>query len=579
MTLAAFTRKISQFTAALAWLSLPVLFVLQPGYTQERDLGPDKTVYVRPATADDFINAVAPAAQMNCAQGDAFSSCTLTDIVSTDKAQNMRSDSLTEPSIAINPKKCNGGGDKCSEFVITTIDAVDDWSSLPICKDSKVANQTCAPLWRSTDGGTSWTKLFQLPPPPGITTGNCPCDSTLDYLRDGTLTGTFLLKDKNVYTGTTADATDWTKWQWRAAAAKTQKTNMVGTTTDQPWILVNPSGLQDMIYVGYDKTQPSPQEEARVAVSSGMALPDFKNDNSAGNETNGGVLNPGLRMTGDGGRMPYPIYTIFQLDGNIADRGTHTVSYVLNRSKTLGLNQAPQIAWPLGSSSNGCDDADPKNPLTPCIISKHKSDQPGPSAQDFKFGAVNALKGGIDHIATDPGNGDIYAVYGDRDAATGSNTLEVLRMGNNGKGGIKGIGGPTIVTPTPVQAALPSIAVTSNGTVGVLYDTFDGCSKSDVKTDPTCTGNAATLPVFTAHLALSTDHAQTFTDYKLVKFLAPMPHNNQNDQRELGDFQQLRAVGNTFYGSFSANGAVFARQCGGAACAISDVVFLKAVLK
>ncbi len=67
---------------------------------------------------------------------------------------------------------------------------------------------------------------------------------------------------------------------------------------------------------------------------------------------------------------------------------------------------------------------------------------------------------------------------------------------------------------------------------------------------------------------------------RFVSFLAPQQYNrNDTSQRELGDFQQLRAVGNTFYGSFSANGAVFARQCGANTCAISDAIFLKATLK
>ncbi len=477
---------------------------------QDMDTGPDKNVYVRPALPQDFINSAVPAARMNCEQREAFSSCTVTDIVSTDAAQRAIVDALTEPSIAVNPTKCNGAGDQCTELVIATIDANDDWRAGhgKACKDSNNADKICTPIWHSTDGGTTWTKRYTVPPPPMVMTDNCPCDTTLDYLRAGTLVATFLAGPDSghraVYTGTTTNPADSKAWMWRAPGGTAQKTNLNGTSTDQPWALVNPAGAQDMTYVAYDKLVPSPQEEARVSVSAGTNPPDFKNDNVSGNETNGGVLNPGLRLIGDGGRMPFPIYSIFQLDGNIADRGTHTVSYILSRSTTLGLNQPPQPAWRLRISSAGCDDADFTKPTVPppCLIARHQSDQPGPTAQGFKFGAVNALKGGIDHMAVDPNNGDLYAVYGDRDAGTGSNALEILRLGSNGVGGIKALGGPTIITPTPVQAALPSVAVTANGTVGVLYDTFDGCSKTNVRTDPLCNSHADTFPIFTAHLGL-----------------------------------------------------------------------------
>jgi hypothetical protein len=162
----------------------------------------------------------------------------------------------------------------------------------------------------------------------------------------------------------------------------------------------------------------------------------------------------------------------------------------------------------------------------------------------------------------DPGTGDVFVVYGDRDG-NGNNLLFVDRLGSNGTGGIKITGGPTIISPVPGQAALPSIAVANDErkTVGVLYDTADG--------DDAATG----LPKFTAHFTMSRDHGATFTELFSFSFLSPAKDNGVRTQRVLGDFQQLKAVGDTFYGAFTANGAAFGRPF-----ANNDPAFFKVIV-
>ena len=91
-----------------------------------------------------------------------------------------------------------------------------------------------------------------------------------------------------------------------------------------------------------------------------------------------------------------------------------------------------------------------------------------------KFGTVNALLGGVDHAAVDPNNGDVYYVYGNRDVGTGNDRLAIRRIQDNGGGGVT-VGPENFVTGQ-VEAAIPSVAVVSNGTVGVFYYTFDGFS-------------------------------------------------------------------------------------------------------
>ena len=66
--------------------------------------------------------------------------------------------------------------------------------------------------------------------------------------------------------------------------------------------------------------------------------------------------------------------------------------------------------------------------------------------------------------------------------------------------------------------------------------------------------------VVTTHLARSHDGGATFDDTKLVTFSA-VEQENPDDarQRPLGDYQQLLAVGDTFQGVSTTNGAAFGR--------------------
>src|ERR1051326_5612428 len=172
------------------------------------------------------------------------------------------------------------------------------------------------------------------------------------------------------------------------------------------------------------------------------------------------------------------------------------------------------------------------------IVANADSTQPTP-----KFGSVNALLGGVDHATVDPNNGDVYYVYGNRDTGTGNDRLAIRRIQDNGGGGVT-VGPENFVTGQ-VEAAIPSVAVLSNGTVGVFYYTFDGLSGG--------------IPSFSAHLAQSSDQGVTFTDQVLLTFLSSATDNGNNRQRVLGDYMQMKAVSNCFFGSFTGNGVPFGR--------------------
>jgi len=478
-----------------------------------KDSPPDTTPYARALVPEDFapggVNTLTPDLFVR----DVVVSNTNANLTNTDTSND------GEPSIAINPSNTN-------EIVITAFSG--NWNPN-------------APLWHSLDGGSTWTERFTIPPPPGVTTGNCPCDQAVDFGRANTTSGTFLVSD--IFSGTTTNPANAASWNWFLSSGNAVRTNSVGPgNVDQPWLLVNrdtATASQDNVYVAYDDFGGAP--DMRVAVALGTNPPNFVRDNQSGTSGGSGIINPGNRLAVDP-RNGF-VYDLFQqANGNGAGTvdssgGSYNIKYFLNRSTDGGQT------WSLNGNSGGIQvaNADSKQGINPGATFSMGNCT---SNNTYKFGTVNALLGGVDHAAVDPSNGDVYYVFGNRDSGTGNNRLSIIRLTDNGSGGLN-VGSPTFVTGQ-VQAALPSVAVTSNGVVGVLYTQFDGVSGGGT-------------PMFSTHLALSEDQAATFSDFVLESFLSSANDSGACRQRVLGDYQQVKAVGNTFYGVFTGNGAPFGR--------------------
>jgi hypothetical protein len=464
---------------------------------------PDNNNYSRPAIpADRPISISSHTAFIR----DTIISNTNANLATTDTSND------GETSIAINPANPN-------EIVISAF--AGSWG----------AN---APIFHSTDAGATWTKQFTIPAPPGITTGviGCPCDQTFDYGRGGRLSGTFLAGD--LFSGTSTNPAQAASWGWfllppaNTVTQRTNTTNAVGNP-DQPWLLVNrdpTTAAQDNVYVAYDDFTQNPVT-MRVAVALGTNPPNFTVDNQAG--VSGGPINPGLRMAADprNGTM----YVLWQESPNAGQGGSRNINYRLNRSTDAGAT------WTLNGNAGGI------------IVANADSTQPWP-----KFGGVNALLGGVNHAAVDPTNGDLYYAYGSRDNATGNDRLAIRRITT--AGGTMTVGAENFVTGQ-VEAAIPSVAINSNGVVGVFYYTFDGIS---APVPPATTG----FPIFTAHFARSTNQGQTFTDLTLLTSLSPARDTCAtagctDRQRVLGDYMQVKSVGTAFFGAFTGNGAALGR--------------------
>lgn len=485
-------------------VSVPGRPVADPGGLDTRSQPLDNRSYNRPVTRGDATARTALPA--GYALRDTIVSNTDPNLTNTDT----QSDS--EPYLAIN-------GGNANEIVIDGFNS--SW------------NSGNGALLRSTDGGSNWTKVFTVPRPTGTPATGCPCDQVYDFDRSQRLLGTILDEVSNsgdVYTGSTSNAGSAASWLWRASAGVAQKTdNPGGNDVDQPWLRVTRSptnSSQDFAYVAYDDFSAS---QLKVGVSNAANPPNFTTTSTIGAVTN--FVNPGTRLAPN--HANGTMYAVYQFATAMNADGSVHVLYGLNRSTDGG------VTWSLNGSSTGI------------AFVQADSNQPSP-----KFGTVNALLGGVDSVNVDPTTGDVYIVYGIKDANTGNNRLAIVRLVSNGTGGLK-VSSNNFMTGQ-VTAALPSVAVADNGTIGVLYDTFDGF-------------NGSGFPVFSAHLAQSTNHGVGFSDVTLQTFTSPAKDNGDPRQRVLGDYQALRVLGNNFYGTFTANGASFGRPFNN-----TDAIFIKA---
>jgi uncharacterized repeat protein (TIGR01451 family) len=513
----AFACFLTLIAVLLVIVPLPTSRSQQKEPAMEKNSPPDTTPYARPAIPEDYAPGGHPALPQLELPTAIFPTASVRDLVVSNTNPNLTNTDMAndgEPSIAINPSNTN-------EIVITAFSGSLGGNAI---------------LWHSLDGGVTWTRQATIPAPPGVpgflSCGGNVCDQTVDYGRGNQMSGTFLT-NVDIYSGTTTDPTMSNAWNWLLAMGVAQRTNAVTSTRiDQPWLLVDrdpATSTQDDVYVAYDDLTTNNE---RVAVSLGTNPPNFVRDNVSG-MTGGGFVNPGHRLAVDPNNGA--VYSLWQVRNGAGDDGTHNISYRLNRSTDGGQN------WTLNGMAGGITVATADSTQA-CTAGCG----PGCTNNTFKFGTVNALLGGVLHATVDPTNSDVYYVYGNRDSVTNNNRLAIRRLTSDGMGGLN-VGAEVFVTGQ-VQAALPSVAVASDGTVGVLYTQFDGLSPM------------SNIPMFSVHFAMSIDQGQTFpTDLVLENFLSSATDDGTCRQRVLGDYQQVKAVGTTFYGVFTGNGVPFGR--------------------
>jgi hypothetical protein len=429
----------------------------------------------------------------------------------------------TQTSIAVNPQNPN-------EILITTASGI--WTAMP--------PGSTAPWWHSTDGGQTWTKRFTIPQPPGHNVVGCPCYETIDFGRNNRVFGTFRT-GAQIFSGGSSNAASAAAFLYHAPGGITQRTNVNGLgLPDNPRLLVNrdpASPFQDNVYVAYANFSTTPVD-LRVSTALGSFPPNFVRDVRVG--TSAGAINPGLRLAVDP-RTGW-VYTVWQtcIGPCAIDTDPKNIDYRLNRSRDGGAT------WDFDLSGTR--------------VSVGASSQPLP-----KFGTVNRLHGGVLHAAVDPRNSEVYVVYGvSLGPGAPTNRLALRKLTPDQIT----MPGPERSLPTHgLSQAIPAVAVADNGVVGVFHYSFDGLSPG------------SSLPIFTAWLDMSDDQGVTWTSRALMTFLAPfpdscpvgaLPDDPCQNQSTLGHFMQMKAVGNTFYGAFTANGVPFGRPFG-----TTDPIFFK----
>jgi hypothetical protein len=465
-----------------------------------RSSPPDQNSYYRPLIPDD-LDPPTSSSGSSGAKRPQFDVFVVDAVVNNTDPDLKNIDTFNdgEVSIAINPERQN-------EIIMTAFSG--SWGLR-------------APLWRSSNRGNTWTKEFTVNPPPGVGVIGCPCDQTVDFTELKYLAGAFLTESPaNIYAALNRNPAALTFHYFESPPGVAQPINHLNgvNNEDQPWLLVGPQpgASGENVYVAYDDFNAAPDMHVAVAAATDPLM--FTVDNRSGFSTGG--INPGHRLAID--KSSGAVYSLFQRRVGPGAGGSQNINYILNRS-TDGGN-----TWTLNGSTTGI------------VVANADSTQPQP-----KFCTVNALLGGADHAAVDPRTGDVVYVYGNRDPSTGNNRLAMRRLTDNGSGGLAI--GPEIFIIGQVQAAIPSVAITEKGTIGVFYYTCDGTSSSG-------------FPLFTAHFTVSTDQGATFTDLELETFASPATDNGDPRQRVLGDYMQAKAVEEQFYGGFTGNGAPFGRM-------------------
>src|SRR5262249_1650043 len=260
--------------------------------------------------------------------------------------------------------------------------------------------------------------------------------------------------------------------------------------------------------------------EARVSASADNGA-TFTTDNNIDGTSNNSSLsiaaNLGVRLATDHLGNVYSLYGWGESPFPNETHPTTTLHYRLNMSSDGGQT------WKFsnfGGKAGGL------------VVDDGQSLQIGSS-----FGGVNRLTGNITAIAADPTGQHIYGVYGKEDA-TGVDRIWLAEFHPDGQGGLVERANQVALSVSGQRSALPSVAVTANGTVFVQYDTFDGTE-------------------FHVHLATSADFGQTFRDQDIYDFTATgIPFAFPGQARLMGDYQFLTAAGNKIYGAFAGRGNV-----------------------
>ncbi len=193
------------------------------------------------------------------------------------------------------------------------------------------------------------------------------------------------------------------------------------------------------------------------------------------------------------------------------------------------------------AASVGTSTAEAQSEGSPSIAaSRPSSAMPAPRCRTTGLRGVNDLRGNVTAIAADRSGSNIYALIGKRDQS-GTDRIYLVTYRSVGNNLVQT--SEIVVSPADERAALPSITVEDDGTVVLMYETYDGSSN--------------TVHV---HVASSTNFGasigQDVIDYSFVPLTLVQATGSATSNREFGDYVYITSLGNNFYGAFAGRGDV-----------------------
>ena len=366
------------------------------------------------------------------------------------------------------------------------------------------------PYFKSTDGGSTWNNYGTIP----------HTDKSLAWLQDGSAALTAALWPFSqfppggpgifTYSGSTFDSN---------FSAKSPFKNGSGNL-DQPWIRTGPS---DHVYVSLNDTSRAGPglggtgdgKSASVLVSTdgGTNYSPVTIDKVGTAYQDG----PSTRTAVNGDT----VYALFvrwdrQLPDTPDGDKRYTSSLVIDRSDDGGADSFGAIGGGNGVQVAAFTD----------VFS---------TSFDTSLSMGANRDGSEIAIAVDPNNKNrVVVAYGNSDP--NFNNRYQLNVVESTDGGVTWSNTPLFTTPSLVRSAEPGLAILANGTVGLLYNSYD-----------------PTTDTFTQHLLTTSDDFGNTNDLILGTEKNGIPSPEMEPY--LGDFFDLTGIGNTFYGIFSASNA------------------------
>jgi hypothetical protein len=386
----------------------------------------------------------------------------------------------TEPSIAVNPTNPN-------EVVVVSFSG--NWS----------ATQS-APVWKSSDGGLTWRRVAQIPQPQTGLSG--PGDQKVAFDSSGRLHVAEL--------GVNGGGTNFDFIFRQTGTADAALTAGASFGDDQPHLDVDRStsgtcaGRLYSPWLNFGVANPRSMVANSVDRGANITNVGAGNNSSFPNRTSRIAIAPNGRV--------YLIYKTREGGATAEPNAFENAHFRVMRSDDCGAT------WTgLGASGTSVHGAG--------AVQTFFSTQFGNPASGRPVGRARSSDA---WIATDPSDGDVYAVYVRRDSGFGQ--IFVARSTDQGATWTS-----TRVTDGTQHSAYPEIAVAANGAVGVLYIDFV---------------DNGTVTQFRHHFARSFDDGATWSD-QILQSMDPTGLAGAGNGFLWGDYEGLTALGTTFYGVYT----------------------------